>query len=91
MRERFHHGRKDGDFHVEGGDCRSLGFIGGIDDEGGGEGGVEFCYADGGRCMAELGEHFVGGAFEGLAGDDGADGEDFLLMRLQLLADAGDG
>ncbi len=41
--------------------------------------------------MAELGEHFVGGALERFAGDDGAHGENFFFVGAQLIADLGHG
>ena len=67
--------------HAERGDGGGLGFVDGIDDEGAGEIGVEFGYAEGCGVMAELGEHFVGGAFQRFTADDGANGEYFLFVR----------
>ena len=40
-----------------------MGCVGGVDDEGAGEVGVEFGDSESGWFVAELGEHFVGGAF----------------------------
>src|SRR5258708_6754097 len=74
-----------------GGDGGGLGFVGGIDDEGGGEVGVEFGDAEGSGFVAELGEHFVGRAFQGFAADDGTDGDYFLLLGAQFVVDLRDG
>ena len=62
--ERFHYGWEDRDFHAERGDRGGLRFIRRIDDESVGEIGVESGDAKGGRVVAKLGEHFVGGAFK---------------------------
>lgn len=64
LEARFHDGREDCHFHAEGGDGGGLRLIRGIDDEGAGEIGVEFGDAEGRGVVAELGEHFVGWAFE---------------------------
>jgi len=63
LRLRFHYAGNDCDFHSECGDRGGLGFVGGIDDEDAGEVGVELGDAERGWFVAELGEHFVGGAF----------------------------
>src|SRR6266705_5793709 len=89
--EGFHHGGKNHNFHAEGGDGGGLGFVGGVDDEGASEVGVEFGDTEGGRIVTELGEHFIGGAFEGLAADDRTDGENFSFVSAQLVADLRDG
>src|SRR5260370_4942891 len=88
---RLHDGRKNNNFNAEGGDRGGLRFVGGVDDEGGGEVGVEFGYAEGSGSVAELGEHFVRGAFEGFAADDRAHGENFFFVSAQLVADLRDG
>ncbi len=91
LRTRFHHRRKDGNFHAEGGDRGGLRFVGRVDDEGSGEVGVQFGDAEGCGLVAELGEHFVGGAFEGFSADDGTNGENFFLVCAQMVPDMRDG
>ena len=91
MRPCFHHGRQNYNFHAEGGYRGGLGLIGGVDDKRAGEVGVEFGYAEGGGFVAELGEHFVGGAFQGFAADNGTDGENFFLVSAEMAADLGHG
>src|SRR6266404_6166452 len=91
LRTRFHYRREDDDLHTEGGDRGGLRFIHGVNDEGAGEVRVEFGDAEGCGVVAELSEHLVGGALEGFSADDGADGEDFLFVRAQMLANTWDG
>lgn len=68
-----------------------MGFVGGVDDESAGEVGVEFGDAEGSRRVAELGKHFVGGAFQGFAADDRTDGGHFFFVSAEFIADLRDG
>ena len=61
--------------------------IGWIDHKRAGEVGIESGDAEGRRIVAEVKEHFVGGALQGFAADDGTDGENFFLVSAKLIAD----
>lgn len=63
LHDRFHYGGNDDRLETQGRDGCGLGFVLGVDYEGARELGVEFGYARGGGVVAELSEHFVGGAF----------------------------